>query len=449
MDLHDFSDMGNQIKDIVQDAVDSMDFDNLSRDITRTINDTFKSKDNKGFYYTPRDDQGHEIHSEGQSASSNYTNYRTAGQTKSSYTNYRKPGTSSYMYQQSGVNKKDQYDQSHNVYHSKTEKQSTVYDVGFPVTKNPPGRVLGVALMASGISLSAVCGIAELAFGAGALFFPGVRHDFLMRMIAIAPVLAVSLGMSFYGNSVRDRVNRFKAYLRFLKGKTFASFKELSTVVGKSEKFVCKDVTYMIENHFFLQGHVDEQKTCLMVTNETYQQYMQAQESLRERSQDVYKTDNDEKTQTQMDEFQKIISEGKRYMSRIREANDAIPDTEISNKLYRMELIVGKIFDYVAKHPEQIGQLGRFMDYYMPTTDKLVTAYKDFDMQSIQGENIKKAKAEIAATLDTINEAYEKLYDGMYADAVMDVSSDIAVLQTLLAQEGLTGSAFDKQEEHK
>ena len=205
----------------------------------------------------------------------------------------------------------------------------------------------------------------------------------------------------------------------------------------------------MIEDHFFLEGHVDEQKTCLMVNNDIYQQYLLAQESLKERSQNAANAKTDAQTQAQMDEFQKIIAEGKRYMTRIREANDAIPDTEISNKLYRMELIVGKIFDYVAKHPEQIGQLRRFMDYYMPTTDKLVNAYKDFDMQPIQGENIKKAKTEIAATLDTINEAYERLYDSMYAEAVMDVSSDIVVLQTLLAQEGLTGSAFDKQEEHK
>ena len=194
---------------------------------------------------------------------------------------------------------------------------------------------------------------------------------------------------------------------------------------------------------------MDEQKTCLMVNNDIYQQYLLAQESLKERSQNAANAKTDAQTQAQMDEFQKIIAEGKRYMTRIREANDAIPDTEISNKLYRMELIVGKIFDYVAKHPEQIGQLRRFMDYYMPTTDKLVNAYKDFDMQPIQGENIKKAKTEIAATLDTINEAYEKLYDSMYAEVVMDVSSDIVVLQTLLAQEGLTGSAFDKQEEHK
>ena len=74
----------------------------------------------------------------------------------------------------------------------------------------------------------------------------------------------------------------------------------------------------------------------------------------------------------------------------------------------------------------------------MPTTEKLVNAYKEMDSQSIRGANIEKAKSEIAQTLDTINEAYEKLYDSMYVDVAMDVSSDIAVLKTLFAQEGLT-----------
>ena len=75
-------------------------------------------------------------------------------------------------------------------------------------------------------------------------------------------------------------------------------------------------------------------------------------------------------------------------------------------------------------------------------TIKLVEAYRDFDSQSIQGDNIKKAKKEIENTLDTINMAYEKLYDSMYLEAAMDVSSDISVLQTLLAQEGLTKKDF-------
>ena len=96
-----------------------------------------------------------------------------------------------------------------------------------------------------------------------------------------------------------------------------------------------------------------------------------------------------------------------------------------------------------ADHPEQLSQLRRFIDYYMPTTDKLVTAYKEFDTQPIQGDNIKAAKQEIAKALDTINDAYEKLYDSMYAEAAMDVASDISVLQTLLAQEGLTKDEFN------
>ena len=74
----------------------------------------------------------------------------------------------------------------------------------------------------------------------------------------------------------------------------------------------------------------------------------------------------------------------------------------------------------------------RFMSYYMPTTEKLVNAYRELDEQTIQGENITKAKGEIARTLDTINEAYEKLYDSMYVDVAMDVSSDIAVLRRSL-----------------
>ena len=138
-----------------------------------------------------------------------------------------------------------------------------------------------------------------------------------------------------------------------------------------------------------------------------------------------------------------IIREGESYIQTIREANDAIYNKEISEKLYRMERIVKKIFEYVRENPEQADQLRRFTSYYMPTTEKLVNAYREMDEQLVQGENMKAAKREIAQTLDTINEAYEKLYDSMYAEVAMDVSSDIAVLKSLFAQEGLTNDEWN------
>jgi len=78
------------------------------------------------------------------------------------------------------------------------------------------------------------------------------------------------------------------------------------------------------------------------------------------------------------------------------------------------------------------------MDYYLPTTVKLLNAYEELDKQSLEGENIKTAKREIENTLDTINVAFENLLDSFYKETAWDVSADISVLKTMLAQEGLT-----------
>ena len=82
------------------------------------------------------------------------------------------------------------------------------------------------------------------------------------------------------------------------------------------------------------------------------------------------------------------------------------------------------------------------MSYYLPTTVKLLDAYADMDVQPVQGENITTAKKEIEATLDTLNLAFEKLLDEIFKDMAWDVSTDISVLHTLLAQEGLTKDDF-------
>ena len=82
------------------------------------------------------------------------------------------------------------------------------------------------------------------------------------------------------------------------------------------------------------------------------------------------------------------------------------------------------------------------MNYYLPTTRKLVDAYRELDQETIISENMAKTKKEIEDTLDTINEAFENLLDSFFEERAMDISSDISVLQTMLAQEGLTGKDF-------
>lgn len=85
------------------------------------------------------------------------------------------------------------------------------------------------------------------------------------------------------------------------------------------------------------------------------------------------------------------------------------------------------------------------MSYYLPTTKKLLDAYCELDEQPVPGENIETTKQEIAATLDTLNNAFAKLLDDLFEEKAWDISSDISVLNTMLAQEGLTEGAFDKK----
>ena len=86
----------------------------------------------------------------------------------------------------------------------------------------------------------------------------------------------------------------------------------------------------------------------------------------------------------------------------------------------------------------------RMMDYYLPTTMKLLEAYEELDAQPVQGENIISSKKEIEDTIDTLNIAFEKLLDSLFQDTAWDVSSDISVLHTMLAQEGLTEDGLKK-----
>ena len=160
----------------------------------------------------------------------------------------------------------------------------------------------------------------------------------------------------------------------------------------------------------------------------------------RESTESAAKTDKKEKTagsDKSAENELECVRVGREYIKQINAANEAIPGEEISRKLSELSLVMDRIFAYVQAHPETEGSLRKFMDYYLPTTLKLVTAYKEFDAQPVQGENIRKSKMEIEESLDTINNAFTRLYDDMYADTAMDISTDINVLNTLFAQDGL------------
>ena len=294
--------------------------------------------------------------------------------------------------------------------------------------------VFGGIMTIAGFTLSLISGIFSLVGMAGSTLIP---LCFGVGFLGLGSWLLTG------GIRVLGRVSRYKVYLKTLGQKTHMSLERLARSVGKNEKFVRKELSGMMEEGLFLEGHWDKEQKNLITSDETFRSFEQSRMELEARQrEEAARAAVTAQPQAVSPKVQEVLDRGNAYLQEIRRCNDEIPGEEISAKIDRMDAIVLRIFERAEAHPEIIPDLKKLMDYYLPMTIKLLNAYAEMDRQPIQGETIQTSKQEIDATLDTLNLAFEKLLDSVFQDTAMDVSSDISVLHTLLAQEGLTGDDF-------
>lgn len=309
--------------------------------------------------------------------------------------------------------------------------------------QNPTGKLVGGILKTVGGGIMTLTGVSGL-LGSGltAALLNGLGGAMSVLGVFSAALLGGGVWLLTGGIRSITRVGRFEKYLKALGSKTHCELNQLARMVGKSPKFVRKELKGMIEDGMFLEGHLDEEETSLITSDDSYVHYLEVkQKQAVQRQQEAVETkkqQDDAEEQKRDARVQEVLDRGNAFIRDIRACNDAIPGQEISDKISRMETLVRKIFDRVEEHPEVVPELKKLMDYYLPMTVKLLKAYADMDAQPVQGENIQNSKREIEATLDTLNTAFEKLLDSIFKTTALDVSSDISVLNTLLAQEGLT-----------
>ena len=136
-------------------------------------------------------------------------------------------------------------------------------------------------------------------------------------------------------------------------------------------------------------------------------------------------------------ELDKMIRDGDLAIREMKRLDDNIADPGISADIVRLEQVSAKIFDEVRQHPEKLPQIRRFMDYYLPTTLKLLNAYDRMSGTGVSGENIDTTLAKVEGMMRTIVAAFEKQLDGLYGAEALDISTDITVLENMMAREGL------------
>ena len=392
----DWEKWGKNIQDIVQGAVESGNFDRLNQTVSSTVNEAVDGI------------------RQGVIKGAETVRERTASMWQES-----RPGSTS-------VRRKEE------LFQKKTGQKA------LGVLMTVAGGILAVPSVLMGIAVLLVW-----ALSGGLNLVLQIAAGFALPLALAGIVLIRS------GTGISGMVKRFTRYIEILNGRYYCNISELAQYSGLSARKVRRDLRKMIAKGWFREGHLDSQETCLMVTSEAWQEYLALQrqrEEMKQAEQEQrLRAGAEEEKQKNMTEAEKVIQKGREYLAQIRACNDAIPGEEISRKISRIEELTERIFRRVEEEPSTVGDIRRLMEYYLPTTVKLLEAYESLEGQPVEGENIRQSKQEIEKTLDTLNGAFEKLLDSLFQDVSWDVSSDISVLEAMLAQEGLTEEDFKKR----
>ena len=398
--------MGAQIGDLVQSAIDSNDFKQLNQSITNTINDTVNLVQRN-----IQDEKRRAV---------NYQNGR----------------------------RKTAYEQARERAYGTRESSRAKAEEGKMLPAKASKSYKGITYMAVGYSFMGIFGVMSAVF----MSLSGVWGGFGIPAVVMLGLTGGFLGMGVHGSRLNARVKRQKQYLQIMGERDTCQLEELAAGTGKSKKYVTRDLKNMIQDQMFRGGaYLDAQETCLMTSQNAYRQYQdtmkqyeqrKAEEARLEAQSEYQKKEREKASASYSKEVQEILKDGQDFIAHIHECNDAIPDEVMSDKLYRLETVVTRIFDRVAKNPESAPDLHKMMSYYLPITRKLVDAYRDMDAQPVGGQNIRKTKKEIEDSLDTINTAFENLLDSFFQDTAWDIASDISVLHTMMAQDGLMKKDF-------
>jgi 5-bromo-4-chloroindolyl phosphate hydrolysis protein len=142
------------------------------------------------------------------------------------------------------------------------------------------------------------------------------------------------------------------------------------------------------------------------------------------------------------EEVDAIIAEGRRAQQEMTRLYNSIREPSVRAKISRLMQVSDKIVEDAIHDPSDVPQIKKFLSYYLPTTIKLLNAYDRMDQQGVQGKNISGTMQSIEEMLDTAIAAYEKQLDSLFANQALDIETDISVMNSMLAREGLTGGDF-------
>ena len=301
-----------------------------------------------------------------------------------------------------------------------------------PAAKRLKGAALATGLTVAGVLLL-MCALAALpsaiywlpeALTEGGSYWTWLVEDSMPMLMS----LTGGIGCLFGGWHIRTSRRMRRKIDKIVGDAKYMYIQDIADALPCSYDKCCKHLENCIDEGLFgPDAYLDMRRKCLVVSERPPEPTPAP--APKPEKQPEKQTDMPER-----DQYQKILDE-------LRRVNDAIPDEEMSDKISRLEAVSAKIFEQARTDPDKLPQMRKFMDYYLPTSLKLLNTYAELDNQGVEGENISESKRRIELTMDTLVKAFENQLDRLFASDALDVSTDIDVMQNMLRADGLTDDA--------
>ncbi|MGN8896434.1 5-bromo-4-chloroindolyl phosphate hydrolysis family protein [Flavonifractor sp. HCP28S3_F3] len=300
---------------------------------------------------------------------------------------------------------------------------------GMPgMNRNRQGKPIdlnkGKGMMVAGIVLAAIFGITLISG------FPTVAlgTSLVNALAAMSPVIGLFLGslaLAWAGGRRNKQAKRFRKYVALIGKRESVSITTLAQAMPTTFRKACADLQDMLDDGILETGYLDMSTGRLILSDEGLQ--------------DKPEPPKQEQEEAKPEEAPLDMNDDNAVLSEIKRLNDDIDDEVMSRKIDRIGEITGKIFAYQKQHPNRAGQLRSFLNYYLPTTLKILKAYARMEEQGIEGENIRSAKERIEGMMDKVVDGFEKQLDKLFQDDAMDIATDVQVLEQMLEKDGLSG----------
>lgn len=279
------------------------------------------------------------------------------------------------------------------------------------------------------------------------LFFDGFSYDFFKNLFLTA-LFSISGFFTFKKSQQLDMISKdYTRFLRELGHNTVIPIRDLASSVQKSEKDTIKELMYMMNKGYFKQARIVENNSLFLLDIPTFKLYKNQKNQMPNLShEENKKIVQDTSTKTSKDKAEEIIKISSKEITSINLSISRIKNRNFLEKVIEIKKTIENITNIIKRYPEKAYVLDKFIEYYLPTTVKLIDAYTEYEIMESNDSKIKNSLAEIESSIEIINEAFEKIQLELMEDRTMDIKTDIDTMKILLNQEGYLEKDWSKDE---